>query len=351
MLVKQEINEKKKYLINRLKGNLDDEEKEKLKITLAGLIELELQNDGLKNIKLYNLIGKLSKNYTFVKTNRELNVIYSGLPRFFPSQLNKEYIDYLLKLANNISKINVNYNNHELNNIEISENDVINISKKFYESLDNEVITEKSNKILNDKSHFGFTNDVSKNMVNNFYGITIPDLIFNKPYISVVKQNNLNEYLTFTHEVMHGIDFYIEPKIFTKIFWGFIEIPTYTIEYLFLDYLEENGFNIEDIKKLRNIYSNYLSNLSNEILNRKDELQIKNNDAYFIPNDLLKYMLELESHIISKSFYEQIKLSKKEGLDNLVKYMKNPLSKDKVPDFSYIGFDNNHLLKISEDMR
>lgn len=350
MLNKKEIKEKKKYIINRLKNNVSELEEEKLRHTLAVLMELELRNDNLKNIKLYNLIGKLSGNYTLMKDSKKISVILKPLTLKNPfiTALNKDYYEFIMELAYNISKINVTYSNDEFNNINIKDKEVINISKQFYKQLDNDKICNKAIKIIDDSTHYGFTDTVSLGR-DDEYGITCYDLVFTKPYISVKRTNNLMEYQAFNHEVMHGIDFYTSPIIPSQIYYGFQEVPTYTIDYLYIDYLEQKGFDKNQIDLLRRKKLAYAVSLASYIISIYQPCPIEN-DKCHVNWRLAKELLELESCVIAKAFYEQIKDNKEKGLNNLVKFMENPLSRDNTPEFSYVDISNDLLLYYSNNM-
>ena len=349
MLNKKEINEKKKYIINRLKCNIDDIEEQKLRETLAVLVMLETRNDGLKNIKLYNLIGKLSNNYNFVKDDRKVKTIISKLPPRYNNRLSKEYVDFILSLANPLSNIQIDYSDSEFKKINKKEDDIIKLVREFYNSLDNEKIRNNANKIIDDPTHYGFTNTI-KTGTESEYGITGYDLVFTKPYISLCKTNDIFEYQIFSHEVMHGIDFYLCPELPSTVYNGFGEFTTYAMDYLLIDYLEEKGFDKDQIKLMRMKKLCYVLGLAYHLTSTIEHIHTLKDSIYTLPYSIVEGLLELESCVLAKAFYEDYKKDKKNALNNLVKYMENPLPKDKTPDFSYVGFDNETLLRTSEKM-
>ena len=74
--------------------------------------------------------------------------------------------------------------------------------------------------------------------------------------------NNLFDFQVLNHEVMHGVDFYMQKKLPSENYYGFHEVPTYTIDYLFIDYLESKELDSNEIQKLRMKKDNYLQELA-----------------------------------------------------------------------------------------
>ena len=66
--------------------------------------------------------------------------------------------------------------------------------------------------------------------------------------------------------------------------------------------------------------------------------------------ELTKQLLELEAGVVSYGLYNQIKMNKQRGLDNLKKFMQNILPKSQTPNFSFIDLDNETLLKLSKQI-
>lgn len=215
-------------------------------------------------------------------------------------------------------------------------------------------------KILEDITAIN-TTQFARHGFENFMGITYKDYIFNKAYINIYETNTLFDVQALNHEVMHGIDFYIHPKVPSKNYFGFHEIPTYTIDYLFLNFLEKIDFPIEQIAILRQEKQNYLSWLANWTLFQiKSRLiQRKGLKTSINPNILdiqevmtpriLKQLLEIESGIIAYGLSSQIEKDKEKGLKNLLKLLNNDIPKEKRPDFSFINLSDDNLLQLSKD--
>ncbi len=363
MLSRDEIRKKKKYIVEKLKTKVDALEEEKLKSTLISFIILESYNDKLKNIKLFNLLEKISNGAILEKSTQKFRGMWDDLKINYSSYIDNDYVSFLLQLANNLSQIQVQYDEDEteLLPFNFSNEYVIKLSKLFYKELGDKYIEDKAMAILNDESHYGFTKTV---LVGNEldYGMTIYDTVFNKPYITCQKLGNLMELQAFNHEIMHGIDFYSMPKIPSQIYYGFHEIPTYTIDYLFHDYLDNMGIDKQQVKALRRKKLQYTKLTASRVL---FQIQHRLNEKFGMKNtvnatiqdiksvitdDLLKEMLEMESCVIADGLYNQILIDKELGLKNLKMIMEHPLPRDKIPDFSFIGLDNNSLLNLSQNI-
>lgn len=122
---------------------------------------------------------------------------------------------------------------------------------------------------------------------------------------------------------------------------------------MFIDYLNLKGLDSSEVQKSRMKKDNYLQELA-----RLTKTQIKNalirNKKYQNPildvlhPQLIKQLLELQSGVISYGLYNQIKIDKEQGLCDQKSFMQSILPKDKTPNFSDIGLDNQSLLELSK---
>ena len=137
MLNKREILDKKKYIIERLKRNISISEKEKLESTLISLKLLEANNDKLQSNKLSKFIEEKLKGRSFLKPSAKFKAIINDVAQTYSSPINNEYLAFLIQIAENLAKIKVFYDDDitELKPFQIADENVINLSKKFYEKL------------------------------------------------------------------------------------------------------------------------------------------------------------------------------------------------------------------------
>lgn len=217
-------------------------------------------------------------------------------------------------------------------------------------------------KILSDPTAINITN-ITRDGFEDFGGITYNDYVFDKSYINVQRSNTLFDFQVLNHEVMHGVDFYIHKKIPSKNYFGFHEVPTYTIDYLFLDFMEEIGFDSAEVDILKRKKMEYLSGLAQiTLLQIKNQL-IKNKGfkASINPNienikeiltpQILKQLLEIEAGLISYGLKLQIDKDKEKGLSNLVLFMNSEIPNNSRPNFSMFGLSDDTLLKLSQEYK
>ena len=378
----KEIKDQKIYVIEKLKNCINPQEQERLELTLVSYLTM-LDNSGtIRYTKIPNIIDNFANNKLSLKRKKKINKL-----QFLEVNYGKptdDYVSFLMELCDNILQTKDCYTSDEdFSQCNPTLEELKQTSKSFYQSLGDEEILTKANKVLEDDSCFTITDTVRKGY-ERVGGIAFQDSVFDKTYISVVKSNNLFEYQALNHEVMHGIDFLMSKnKMPSKYHEGFHEIPTYTIDYFFIDYLESLNFPKREVQQLRINKDSYLQGLAASTKFRiKEEMRMKYADSLrgysdshghseeiYIDNpnnlhfsayevkDFLKEskfclgkLLELESGVVSYGLYKQIKENKEMGLNSLKELMRNPLPKDQIPDFSFINLDNNTLLDLSKEI-
>lgn len=358
----EEIKQKQEYVRERLNHCTDPKEKEKLELSLITYNELLSNSGTLRYTRIPNLLDKLTKDNFSNKKEKDLARLEVEL--FFGDEayISDEYLNFLLQLCDRVSEREV----PELDEalfvpMVVTKESLIELSKKFYASLQDEEILELASKVLNDESSMNFSHTARRGR-SDCKGLTLNDYIFDKSYINVTSQNNIFDYQVFNHEVMHGIDFYMRKKVPSENYYGFHEVPTYTIDYLFLDYLEENGLAPNQVQMLRCQKDNYLhllatltkTQIRSQLIREYGVKNSKNPSMDQIRKiltvELKKQLLEIQAGIMAYGLKEQIRENKKIGISHLKQFMRNTIPKDQTPYFSYIGLSNDELLKYSEQI-
>ena len=355
----KDINSKKSYIAERLKNCSNPKEKEMLELSLICYLSL-LDNSGtLRYTGFYNTMDKITQNR--FSERREQDSAQLEMDLFFKNApvIDDEYLKFLLNISNNISKTPpVDFDEENITTFETDYESILNVSHNFYRDLGDQEILKKAEKILNDESSINVSKIARRGMAE-CSGLTFNDYFFGKSYINLTKKNNLFDYQVLNHEVMHGVDFYMQDKVPSENYYGFHEVPTYTIDYLFIDYLEEKGMDINEVQKLRMQKDNYLQELA-----KLTQVQIKGalirnkkyNDSTIssikevLNPQLIKQLLELESGVISYGLYTQIQTNKEQGLSNLKSFMKTIIPKTKTPNFSFINLDNQAIMDLSKQI-
>ncbi len=352
----KEINLKKDYVTERLKNCDDLKEKEKLNLSLASYKAL-LDNSGtLRYTGLYNTMDKLTENKFSEKQQ-------DGIEKLELFSKNGDYIDndylqFLVDLCNNIARTKeITFDDKDFSPINTDYKNMLDTSYDFYNDLGDTEILANAKKLLLDESSINISKLPRRGM-DEHNGLSFNDYVFNKAYITMTKQNNIFDYQVLNHEVMNGVDFYIKNKVPSENYVGFNEVPAYTMDYLFIDYLSSKGMDENEIQKLKLKKDNYLKTLATSAKTQIRNGLIRNNKYQFTMDDireilspeLTKQLLELEAGVVSYGLYNQIKMNKQRGLDNLKKFMQNILPKSQTPNFSFIDLDNETLLKLSKQI-
>lgn len=357
------IREKKKYVEQRLKTCSDSVEKEKLELSLLAYYYLISNSGTIRYTKFYNFMDKISGNkFSLVRENKyakmENRIVFGEMPI-----LDSNYINFLIQLLLNITnqKSLESLSETKLEKLIIPSESLKEISKSFYRQFgDNEICTNAM-KLLDDDDALNFTSNIRRGYTD-FGGITVYDYIFKKAYCNVAQQSNYFDLQATNHEVMHGVDFYFKPKLESEIYHGFHEIPTYTIDYFFIDYLEQIGLKKEEVQKLRMQKEYYLYYLANSALldirlkttllmkKIKDGIDVSDEVMGIITPEILTKILEVESGIIAFGLYKQIMEDREKGIANLKEILKNGVAKNQIPNFSHIGLPNNQLLSLSTEL-
>lgn len=352
----EEIKKKQQYLLERLKHCTSSEEKERIELSLISNISILNNSGSFRYTKFYNFMDRLTKDkFSLLKQSKyiemEKRLLFEN-----DAYIDEEYLGFLLSLANNIAR--EVEDTEMLTEFSISEEQIVEVSKKFYQTLGVPQIEQLSQKILSDPSAMNITR-TNRTGFEDFGGITYNDYIFNKSYVNIQKTNTIFDFQALNHEVMHGIDFYTHQKVHSKNYFGFHEIPTYTIDYLFLEFMNDLGFDEQQVAILQERKVNYLSSLA-QITLLQLKTQLISNYGYknsisptydmlknALTPQILKQLLEIESGLIAYGLKMQIDDDKEKGLSNLVSIMSSDIPVNKKPDFSFVGLDDDTLLNIS----
>lgn len=311
---------------------------------LYGILKNEYSNSLFFDYSMYYRLFFDCFNKTGLFNDRiKCNKKFYSIVNDFDFYYNAEYNKFLEKIYFNVDNSFKLFklDDVELRKINLSLNEMIDLSKSFYKSLDEELYL-KSLKTLDNTDLI--------QLCDRFYGdkelcsgLSFFDFTNDITYIAVRKTGTLKDVQALNHEVMHAIDFYTKPKCFDIHSYCFIEIVTYTIDYLFLDYLEKNNYYVDEINKLKNIKMKYIYSLLKIIDDSKSYYSSSNLE---LEKMFLKKEMELKSTIISYLMYE--KFSNDNFLVDLKKIMNTVILRGKRPDFNFVDINDDMILEKSK---
>ena len=177
-----EIRTKQRYLLERLKNCKDPKEKELIELSLVSNVSILSNSGSILNTRCYNFLDSLTNGkFSLIKHSKyiemERKILFHN-----DSFLDNDYLQFLLNLANNIS--NDIEEQVPLTKITIRDEDIVKLSKKFYEKLNNPIIEQLAMKILSDPTAINITN-ITRDGFEDFGGITYNDYVFDKSYINI----------------------------------------------------------------------------------------------------------------------------------------------------------------------
>lgn len=247
--------------------------------------------DNLVEIK--NIL--INKNF-----NLKPLLFYFNKTRYF-SKYTLEYIldDYLkysiLNSLNYVKDILVNEETFILKEMDISNENLLELSKDFFKFIPNFSHYDEILKILNPSNKSLRIQDY----YNGYSCIFLIDHPYNKAFILLERDNSLNDLLSLNHELAHSI----YTPLYTPISY-LHELEGTFFEQLTLEFLKDK-ISKEYYEKLKydcyfdnidNLYAFYIHNVALKLKDNKKRLNIKNFIQEFA-NDEITLLLEKEDLI------------------------------------------------------
>lgn len=354
------VREKIKNVTRQLKDfDLNDLEKEKLQLSLVAYFGILDSSGSFTDTIFPSFLDKITKGKYSVNRDSK-RICKTGeivLNKDSIGIMTPDYLSFLIQLSQIIQKPQLEET--KFNSLNMPDRDFKNMALNFYSQLDSE-ISEKVRNIFSMPNLINVSSSSFRANNNGSIacGITYYDYVYNVPYCTTTKEGTFRDIQVFVHELMHAVDFLMQPKILSKNYYGFHETPTYCTDLLFADYLEENHFAISEVNKIRSERIDYIRGLASKVLYQiKAKLNYRSLDECsideifsVIDEGILKKLLEVQSGIMAIGLYNQIKQNKEVGISNLKTFMKLLLPKNKIPDFSNIRLDNDKLIEICQNV-
>ncbi len=220
----------KKYIQNciRITEGLTKEEIHYLKKSIRQLKELE-------NILVKN-------DYA----NRLHRIRYMDNDRLLPINTYQDYqsVPYyvnnaILKATRLLSDLNDSYDSIEIPALPVSNRELVEMSKKFYETLPDPTFFKEFQKYTDSKKHLlQFKKiDEENGCGGQIYFFFYPKYI---PYFLIYREQNLNDFLSLNHEISHAIMYQHDTYMVDKNSHYFLtELEGHFFDFLSIQYLKQ----------------------------------------------------------------------------------------------------------------
>lgn len=325
-----DIRKKRAYLQKRLKVTNDSIEKKTIAFSISSYLQIEYSLSKLNYV--VDKIGKvvLKRDFLLEKSAPYLEILSSSW-NYYLEDLDLDYVSSLIDILSEKNYFTVP------STLNVTNDDLIDIAKQFYQESFEGEIKDKGLELLNSSSilfpsvGFYFSNIIGKNYTDPYFGDT---------YSFIKRQNNDIDLVTVPHEVFHGIEFKLNPQNVLNSVSECSEAGTYAIEFIFYDFLEQLYGSVgSSLKKIALFQIGFDASLLEE--KKFSDTQ----DGYSVSN-----FLYLESIIVGYGIYLLYKEDRKSGEEKLMEFLNCNFSRNKIPDYSTLGFSKEKILSLAEQM-
>lgn len=172
---------------------------------------LEEIEETTKKLDLDDNLSRKIFSYDMAKYMYEIDL------DLIPNNL-KDIAMNIYKLENNVEII---LDEEIKKNDFISDDELVYLTKDLFNWLNDTSSIKLVNKLLDKNGYLNIHHDSQEFASNdtwNLYGITFHNPSFNKTYINLFRRNNINDFTTIIHELMHMIFFKIDKNYQTLYF-------------------------------------------------------------------------------------------------------------------------------------
>ncbi len=249
-----------------------------------------------------------------------------------------KHLDFFYQIASGILHSG-NTTRNKLKIYNLKNHEVFNITHDFFKMFDQEFATIFDDTFYHNRYNLIHIQQLERSNRHE-RGECYPIIVFNKPYIRLIKHGTIRDICSFSHEVMHGIEFkYNNILLLTNIIRALTsEVAPLFSELVLGDYLLQLGFDSRDIYKSHRLTSQYINTYSksyyvvayaNKVLETNPEAtslpplpftyQTINAATHTNMHQNIKYVV---SYLIALELYAQYNEDKDKGIYNLKQLMK-----------------------------
>lgn len=356
----REINKKKKHCVAILSNEvLNNGVKEELQFSLLAYLQMLDSSGTVFYTKVPKIIDAISSGKYTLQREKTYQKVIQDLD--MSGGISYYELMFLVRLALAIADDESKFQKYNFEKLDIDSDQLMLFAKDFYKQLGDKEICDLALRLLANEDHYNFTRNF-RYKKDNLGGEMHWDFVFNNPYLNIYQHDTICDFNSIVHETMHAVDFSFLPKIRTRFNTVVAEIPTFTTDFLVIDYLENLGFNQEELDKYRKqVYLNIqaLADRALTLIKRRFQgMQLdfnENNNINLVvdlltPN-LISLLIKFKAAMVSYGLYLQILTDKEKGLNNLKKYMQQGISKNQELDFRFVDLSDQRLLEIASEFK
>lgn len=325
-----DVRKKRLYLENRLKETNDSVEQKTIAFSLASYLQMEYS---LSKLNFYvDKLGKtiLKRDFIFEKSIPYLKILGKGFECYL-EELDLDYVNSLTEILSErfFTSIPVT--------VDVTNRKLIEISEQFYNECFDGEIREKGIDLLKEDNIFFTDYDFC---YSNAVGKNYTDLYFGDNYSFINRQNNDMDLISIPHEIFHGVNAKINPSSLIDSIPETEEIGTYGIELILFDFLDKLYGSVgTGLKKL------FFFNIGFEASKLKENIFNSVHISSYVTD-----FLDLEARVVSYGIYQLYKVDKNKGEEKLVEFAKHNFQRDRLPDYSCLGFSKEVICSLAQMM-
>lgn len=323
-----EIKKKREFLQHLEKTTTDSSLLKKISSSLLCYIEMEYYLSQL-NIFIDDDSKKLTSSQSYI------NKMYPYLMReetsnYLLEHLDLEYRDALLNILSESYSFSIP-------SLEIYNQELMDLTKIFYnQAFHNPVLQEVIN--ILEHSHILFLENESKTFPFSALGTCYMDSYYDEAYIFIHRYHNMSDFVSLPHEIFHGLHFKLNPNIKFSVSES-LEVGPHVIEYLYYDFLFKNSIYGDILKMIH-----FISMSNNATLIKKTL------STDFKEGDIISNFLLLEAQVIGYGMAKEYLMDSKETEQKLMKYIYHHFPLDHLPDYRFLRYSKEEILKTGKQL-
>lgn len=248
----------------------------------------------------------------------------------------------------------------DFQSIKYEEKFVKNLAFDFFESLTDKELAQYAS-IFTKEYNAGYAVAHLKEKENVYYKF-YPDYFMGHSLYLIQGTNTILDYFFTNHQIMECVSLGMHAKEPWNHHHGLENVPANTMDYLFIDYLQdrfsENPYLLEEIEKLKIWKSTQVTEKADLFLEYQKSIEQEIASEDFSFERIYENICALNhaftcvlSEVLGYAIYDKWKKDSKQGLELLKTYIHADFPLDEEPDFSFLGLSDENLKEYALQLR